>query len=70
MLNFYNPYFMPILAAILKIIIIIIIRNGAKTISLPNLTLFGRLNKSWKPECVWSFNKGWQRLVFYPEPEA
>ena len=21
-------------------------------------------NKSWKPECVWSFNMGWQILVF------
>ena len=27
-------------------------------------------NKSWKPECVLSFNIGWQILVFYPEPEA
>jgi hypothetical protein len=27
-------------------------------------------NKSWKPECVGSFNMGWQTLVFYPEPEA
>ena len=27
-------------------------------------------NKSWKPECVGSFNMGWQILVFYPEPEA
>ena len=21
-------------------------------------------NKSWKPECVWSFNMGWRILVF------
>jgi hypothetical protein len=28
-----------------RIIIIIIRRNGAKTISLPNFVLFGRLNK-------------------------
>jgi hypothetical protein len=27
-------------------------------------------NKSWKPECVGSFNMGWWILVFYPEPEA
>jgi hypothetical protein len=27
-------------------------------------------NKSWKPECVLSFNMDWQILVFYPEPEA
>ena len=26
-------------------------------------------NKSWKPECVGSFNMGWRILVFYPEPE-
>ena len=27
-------------------------------------------NKSWKSECVLSFNMDWQILVFYPEPEA
>jgi hypothetical protein len=27
-------------------------------------------NKSWKPECILSFNMGWQILVFYPKPEA
>ena len=27
-------------------------------------------NKSWKPECVLSFNMGWRILVFYPEPKA
>jgi len=27
-------------------------------------------NKSWKPECVESFNMDWQILVFYPEPEV
>ena len=27
-------------------------------------------NKSWKPECVESFNMDWRILVFYPEPEA
>jgi hypothetical protein len=26
-------------------------------------------NKSWKPECVGSFNMGWQIWVCYPEPE-
>jgi hypothetical protein len=26
-------------------------------------------NKSWKPECVASFNMDWRILVFYPEPE-
>jgi hypothetical protein len=26
--------------------------------------------KSWKPECVGSFNMDWWILVFYPEPEA
>jgi hypothetical protein len=25
-------------------------------------------NTSWKPECVLSFNIGWQILVFYPDP--
>jgi len=25
-------------------------------------------NKSWKPECVGSFNMDWRILVFYPEP--
>jgi hypothetical protein len=28
------------------------------------------INKSWKPECVGSFNMDWRILVFYPEPEA
>ena len=27
-------------------------------------------NKSWKPECVLSFNMSWAILVFYPEPKA
>jgi hypothetical protein len=27
-------------------------------------------NKSWKPECVGSFNMDWRILVFYPDPEA
>ena len=27
-------------------------------------------NKSWKLECVGSFNMDWRILVFYPEPEA
>jgi hypothetical protein len=27
-------------------------------------------NKSWKPECVGSFNMYWRILVFYPKPEA
>ena len=27
-------------------------------------------NKSWKPECIGSFNMDWRILVFYPEPEA
>ena len=27
-------------------------------------------NKSWKPECVFSFNMGWRILVFYLEPET
>ena len=27
-------------------------------------------NKSWKPECVGSFNMDWRILVFYPEPET
>ena len=26
-------------------------------------------NKSWKPECVGSFNMGWRIWVCYPEPE-
>jgi hypothetical protein len=33
------------------------------------LTVEGWLrNKSWKPECVLSFNMGWRKLVFYPDP--
>ena len=27
-------------------------------------------NKSWKTECVLSFNMGWRISVFYLEPEA
>jgi hypothetical protein len=27
-------------------------------------------NKSWKPECVGSFNMDWRILLFYPEPEV
>ena len=27
-------------------------------------------NKSWKPECVLTFNMDWWILVFYPEPQA
>ena len=27
-------------------------------------------NKSWKPECVGSFNMDWRILVFYPKSEA
>ena len=27
-------------------------------------------NKSWKQECVGSFNMDWRILVSYPEPEA
>jgi hypothetical protein len=27
-------------------------------------------NKSWKPECVGSFNMDWWILIFYSEPEA
>jgi len=27
-------------------------------------------NKSWKPECVGSFNMDWRISVFYPEPET
>jgi hypothetical protein len=29
-----------------------------------------RNKKSWKPECVGSFNMDWRILVFYPEPEV
>ena len=27
-------------------------------------------NKSWKPDCVGSFNMGWRILVLYSQPEA
>jgi hypothetical protein len=27
-------------------------------------------DKSWMPECFLSFNMGWRKLVFDPEPEA
>ena len=39
---------------------------------MPTLTYTARYlrNKSWKPECVGSFNMDWWILVFYPEPEA
>jgi hypothetical protein len=46
----------------------------AKRIKTRNLKLFVNYvrlrNKSWKPECVGSFNMDWRILVFYPEPEA
>jgi hypothetical protein len=42
----------------------------AITESLTYDTIFYLRNKSWKPECVGSFNMDWQILVFYPEPEA
>ena len=32
-------------------------------------SLMEYLNKSWKPECVLSFNMDWRILVFYPEPD-
>jgi hypothetical protein len=32
--------------------------------------IFYLRNKSWKPECVGSFNMDWRLLVFYPEPET
>jgi hypothetical protein len=34
------------------------------------LSNYNLRNKSWKPECVLSFNMDWRILVFYPEPEA
>jgi hypothetical protein len=34
------------------------------------MKIFEQRNKSWKPECVGSFNMDWRILVFYPEPEA
>jgi hypothetical protein len=34
------------------------------------LYFFQLRNKSWKPECVGSFNMDWRILVFYSEPEA
>jgi hypothetical protein len=36
----------------------------------PNNGDRGRRDKSWKPECVGSFNMDWRILVIYPEPEA
>ena len=27
------------------------------------------MSKSWKPECVLSFNMGWRILVFYPDSD-
>ena len=38
-----------------------------KTTGLPSITEHLR-NKSWKPDCVLSFNMGWRILIFYPEP--
>jgi hypothetical protein len=38
-------------------------------IPLYYITTYHLRNKSWKPECVLSFNMGWRILVFYPEPE-
>ena len=32
--------------------------------------LYQNRNKSWKPECVESFNMDWRILVFYSEPEV
>jgi len=34
------------------------------------LSNYNLRNKSWKLECVLSFNMDWRILVFYPEPEA
>jgi hypothetical protein len=35
-----------------------------------SIIVFYLRNKSWKPECVGSFNMDRWILVFYPEPEA
>ena len=43
------------------------IKHVSKRVQMVHIYL---RNKSWKPECVGSFNMDWRILVFYPEPEA
>jgi len=43
--------------------------DGTCPMSIFQVSFYLR-NKSWKPECVGSFNMDWRILVFYPEPEA
>jgi hypothetical protein len=53
------------------IVCFFILRNkGSKTFSNLGLCHLELRNKSWKSECVGSFNMDWRILVFYPEPEA
>ena len=40
-----------------------------KKLCFPKNLIYLR-NKSWKPECVLSFNMDLRILRFYPEPEA
>ena len=46
-----------------------IVRTIAEIMVLHDIHVYCS-NKSWKPECVGSFNMDWRILVFYPEPEA
>ena len=39
-------------------------------IKIGNVQMGYLRNKSWKPECVGSFNMDWRILLFYPESEA
>jgi hypothetical protein len=43
--------------------------NADRGCSIIHVMIYLR-NKSWKLECVGSFNMDWRILVFHPEPEA
>ena len=45
-------------------------RVGGVMVSVLTSSVVDLRNKSWKPECVGSFNMDWRILVFYPEPEV
>jgi hypothetical protein len=45
-------------------------KQGGMVFQICYVSINDLRNKSWKPECVGSFNMGWRKLVFYPEPEA
>ena len=42
---------------------------GAELFKWRHFILFYLRKKSWKSECVLSFNMDWRILAFFPEPE-